>query len=136
MAELCKMTPNQIIKEIGTIGKHAATNIKLKSREIPKLRRCEMCLSYSDYTFPISMELCEKCYETLLRIREMVYTLSSSLDIFNFHCEMCGKKSVVKYEINPIVCRKCANRYLIHAHKLHKERTKQAIMRSINRSRV
>lgn len=121
--EFDKMTVNQIMKE-AKINKHAATKLKL-TRQVPKLRRCEMCLSYSDYTFPISVGLCRKCYEILLSRREKVYTLSLQIT-FSFCCDMCRRKSIFKYEINPYVCESCGRRFFRHVTEyLKKEKNRR-----------
>lgn len=95
------------IKKMVNIGgkdQHMAQQMQ-KSKQMPKSRRCETCLTYSDFTLPVTIEFCKRCRDHLVGRTEKQYIPQMSMKRFN--CDNCGEISIWKTIINPIVCEKC-----------------------------
>jgi hypothetical protein len=101
-------TIGEIKKMVNIGGKdgHMAHQMQ-KSKTMPKLRRCETCLSYSDFTIPVTIEFCNDCRDKLVGKTEKQYIPMMHMKRFN--CDNCGKVSIWKTTINPVVCEKCYN---------------------------
>jgi ribosomal protein S14 len=100
-------TVNEILREMGISAPHMdhMASQHGKVTQMPKDRRCETCLSYSDFTTPVSIELCRKCVRKLVGRTEKQYIPQMSMKRFN--CDLCGAVTVWKTIINPVVCKTC-----------------------------
>jgi hypothetical protein len=94
-------------------------------RQLPRQRRCEICLSYVDFSLPFSIEICQQCYQSLVLRTEKQYTINKGFATRFFRCEGCGKKTLYKVEINPYGCQSCMRRLLKRASEIDKIRNRE-----------
>jgi len=87
----------RVIKENEADGK----TIHVKA----KARRCALCENY-DFTYPISIYVCERCLTRAWELRAEVGFNTSSA-ITHRPCFYCGNHDGLMKKINSHACRKC-----------------------------
>lgn len=84
---------------------------KAKMRKFPEEQPCALCDTTSEFIFPIQLDLCEKCIESVAERSDIWRTkIYKKVDFKGFRCLNCGNVVPIYYSVQTRVCRKCTTR--------------------------
>lgn len=99
-----------------------------KITPFPEEQPCALCDSTADVLFPIKMNLCPKCAQSVIERKDIFKRFKSFTRLSGMKCDKCGEGNIQIYEVSTRICNKCTYKL---GRQLKKRREAQKFARKV-----